>query len=58
MTCIYFRSKLEHEFQEINDQNELLINENKLANDKYDKIIIENQSLINEIAIMKTSLYE
>lgn len=42
---------------EIKDQNELLTNENKLVNVKYNEIITENQSLINELSMMKTTLY-
>lgn len=54
--CFYFSQNFEIQLGEMKDQNLELINQNKSINEKYDEIKSKNQTLLDEIDTLKTSL--
>jgi len=52
----YFSQRYETELKEMENQNLLITNQNKSMNDNLNEIITKNQTLEDEIAILKASL--
>lgn len=52
----YFSQCFETERREMENQNLLLINQNKSMNEKYDELRTKNQTLEDELNVLKTSL--
>lgn len=52
----YFSQHFEIQLGEVKDQNLELINQNKSINEKYDEIKSKNQTLLDELETLKTSL--
>lgn len=54
--CFDFSQQFGNKFKDMENQNTILNNQNKSINGKYDEILIENQALIDELNMIKTSL--
>lgn len=52
----YFSQNFEIQLGKIKDQNLELINQNNFINEKYDEIKSKNQTLLDELDTLKTSL--
>jgi len=52
----YFSQCFETEQREMENQNLLLINQNKSMNEKYNELRTKNQTLEDELNLLKTSL--
>ncbi|XP_022182336.1 putative leucine-rich repeat-containing protein DDB_G0290503 isoform X2 [Myzus persicae] len=57
-TVLYLNQRFETELREKENQNLLLINQNKSMNEKFDEIGTKNQILEDELNILKNSLNE
>jgi len=52
----YFSQRFETELREMENQNLLIINQNKSMNENFNEIRIKNQTLEDELTVLKASL--